>query len=251
MVGASYALVPEGARGSITEIQDALAIERAASGGFSQLIWIPPGLQIADEQQRKVVEQLRMNPRLPSGTDLLETPLEDLRTLITAWLNNGKKAGDPIAPRVPPSSGYAQLYLLYDPRDAASITPWTEFLFKDFEVIHPVFEGDEAEIRNGHEDNLRNCDGVLIFYGAANEFWLRQKLREVQKSPGYGRTKPMPVVGICLVPPKTPGKDRFVTHDAMFIAQSDGFSPGPLQPFVARMKGEGAAGHGDATASAV
>ena len=34
------------------------------------------------------------------------------------------------------------------------------------EVIQPVFEGDEAEIREYHEENLRTCDGVLIFYGA-------------------------------------------------------------------------------------
>ena len=31
------------------------------------------------------------------------------------------------------------------------------------------------------------CDGVLIYYGAGNEMWLRRKLREVQKSAGYGR----------------------------------------------------------------
>ena len=250
MIGRTYD-APEGATESMLEIQNALAVDRAAHGGFSRLIWIPPGLKIDDQRQRTVVDQVRMDPRMPNGTDVLETPLEDLRTIIAAWLNNAQKAGDPTVPQEPPPAGYAQLYLLYDPRDAAAISPWTEFLFKEFEVIHPVFEGDEADVRNCHEDNLRNCDGVLIFYGAANEFWLRQKLREVQKSPGYGRTKPMPVVGICLVPPKTPAKDRFATHDAMVISQSDGFSPDPLQPFVARVKGDGAAGHGNATENVV
>ena len=29
----------------------------------------------------------------------------------------------------------------------SAVSPFADFLFKDFEVIHPVFDGDEAEIR--------------------------------------------------------------------------------------------------------
>ena len=84
-----------------------------------------------------------------------------------------------------------------------------DLLFREqFEVLQPLFEGDEAEIREYHEENLRTCDGVLIFYGAANEMWLRRKLRELQKSAGYGRTKPPAGGGICLLPPDTPEKER-------------------------------------------
>jgi hypothetical protein len=76
---------------------------------------------------------------------------------------------------------------------------------------------------------------VLIFYGSTNECWLRRKLREVQKSPGYGRTKPAPVVGIALAPPRTPDKERFRTHEAMVIPQFDGFSPDALQQFISSL----------------
>ena len=64
--------------------------------------------------------------------------------------------------------------------------PWADFLFKEFEVIPPVFEGDEAEVRAYHEENLSTRDAIVIFYGAANDIWLRRKLREIQKSAGYG-----------------------------------------------------------------
>jgi hypothetical protein len=77
---------------------------------------------------------------------------------------------------------------------------------------------------------------VLIFYGAGNELWLRGKLREVQKSPGYGRTKPLPAVGIALIAPRTPEKERFRTHEALVIPQWDGPVPDALQDFVARVK---------------
>jgi hypothetical protein len=126
---------------------------------------------------------------------------------------------------------------MYDQRDADAASPCVEYLFEqNFEVIRPVFEGDEAEIREYHDDNLRSCDGVLIFYGSTNECWLRRKLREVQKSPGYGRTKPAPVVGIVLAPPKVADKERFRTHEAMVIPQLDGFSADALRQFVASLQ---------------
>jgi hypothetical protein len=235
MVGNTYSLVPEGGVDSLIQIQNELAIERAARGAFSRLVWIPPGLQVQDERQRKLIEQLQNDPRNPTGTDLLERPLEDLRTMITAWLKKGEKPAP--AAVTPGPAGSAQLYLIYDQRDAGSIAPCADFLFKDFEVIQPVFEGDEADIRQYHEENLGNCDGVLIFYGAGNECWLRRKLREVQKSAGYGRTKPAPVVGICLIAPRTPEKERFRTHEAIIVPQWDGLLPAALEPFVTCLKG--------------
>jgi Domain of unknown function (DUF4062)/TIR domain len=251
MIGRRYGQVPEGATESIPEIQSALAIERAAGGAFARLIWVPPGLQVDDERQRKVIERLRMDPYMSSAADLLETPFEDLRTIMMSWLRDERKAKPETIVRKDPGKTYRQLYLVYDPRDVASVKPWAEYFFKDFEVLHPVFDGDEAEVRNSHEDSLRNCDGVLIFYGAANEFWLRQKLREVKKIAGYGRTKPMPVVGICVIPPTTPGKDRYDTHEAMILRQPDGLAADLLQPFVARMKGDDTTGHDNAVQSAV
>ena len=77
----------------------------------------------------------------------------------------------------------------------------------------------------------------MIFYGSGNELWLRRKLREVQKSAGYGRTKPNRAMAICLVAPKTPEKEQFNTHEAALVAQWDGLTPEAWQPFLSRVKG--------------
>lgn len=233
LVGSTYSLVPEGCMESLLEIQNELAIERGKKGSFSRLFWIPPNLQVEDERQRKVIERLRMDPHILDGADLLETFLEDLRTMIHSRLRR------PPGPTQEPSvsmddrGNLARVYVIYDQQDADVASPWVDFLFEqNFEVIRPVFEGDEAEIRDYHEENLRTCDGALIFYGSANECWLRRKLRELQKSPGYGRTKPTPVIGISLLPPRTSDKERFRTHEAIVIPQFDGFSADPLREFI-------------------
>ena len=238
LVGKSYSFVPEASAQSLLEIQNDLAIERGDQGGFSRLLWIPPGLQVSDERQRRVVEQLQMDPRIQKNADLMETSLEDFRTVIQERLRQ-VTAPPKAAPSKPAASFKAlvQLYLIHDQRDTEVASPWADFLFeKEFEVIRPVFEGDEAEVREYHEENLRSCDAALILYGTASECWLRRKLRELQKSAGYGRTKPAPVVAISLIPPATSEKERFRTHEAMLIPQLTGFSPDALQPFISLLK---------------
>ena len=82
LIGKSYSLVPEGEVQSLIEIQNNLAIERSEKGKFSRLMWIPVGLEVEDARQKIVIEKLRLDPRIQQGADLLETSLEDLKTLI-------------------------------------------------------------------------------------------------------------------------------------------------------------------------
>lgn len=238
LFGKNYSLVPEGEVESFLEIQNELAIERAEKGGFFRFLWVPAGLQVADDRQRKVLERIRTDPRVLEGADLLETYLEDLRTTIHNRLQRHADKRVPAVVGSAPSTGaHARIYLIYDQRDEETSSAWADFLFEQgFEVLRPVFEGDTAEIRDYHDENLRTCDAALILYGSANECWLRRKLRELQKSFGYGRTKPAPLVGISLVPPRTLDKEHFRTHEAMVIPQLEGFSPDPLRPFVSGLQ---------------
>ena len=239
-IGRNYSLVPEGGTQSMVEMQHELATLRASQGGFARLLWIPNGLKIEDARQQKVVEHLRLDPRIKEDADLLETFFEDLRTMMQDWLKKDRTPAAPPAPAAAPGAAPPKLYVIADQRDMAAIGPWVDGLFEQhIEVIQPIFEGDESELREYNEENLVHCDGVLIFYGAANELWLRRKLRELQKAPGYGRTKPAPPVAVCLIGPRTPEKERFRTHEATVAPQWDGFSLDPLRPFIAQLKAGG------------
>jgi len=229
LVGKDYGVVPEGAAESLLEIQNELAIERGEQGEFSSLLWIPTGLRVEDERQRNVIDRIRMNPRIQNGGDLLETLLEDLRTVVHERL---KHAQEPARPEI---GSRTRLYLIHDQRDIDVITPWRDFMSEQgLEVVSPLFERDEAERREFHEEHLRTCDGALIVYGAGSERWLRQKLKELQKSPGYGRVDPMPVVAIILVPPKTAEKEHFRIQQGTVIPQWYGLSPDALRLFASQ-----------------
>jgi hypothetical protein len=234
LFGRNYGVVPEGATQSIAELQHELATERAGQGRFSRLLWIHPGLQVDDSRQKALLDKVRVDPRIGNDADMLETPFEDLRTAVMDWLARDLT---PPAVEAPPPGVAPQVYFMADVRDADRLGPWSDALFgENLEIIHPIFEGDESEIREFHEETLSTCDACVIFYGSGNELWLRRKLREIQKSPGYGRTKPLPFICIVQIAPHTPEKDRFRTHEATVVPQWDGVSLDSLRPFIAQVK---------------
>jgi len=239
LIGKNYGIVPEGGVQSNMALQHELATERSRTGAFSRLVWIPRDVRVEDPRQRRLIDDIRMDPRIHGEADVMETFFEDLRTVALDWL---KRAGtveveSPSEPEAA-TAGTEQksprrLYIMAEQRDAERIHSWADHLFEEgFEVQCPIFDGDEADLREYHEENLNSCDAVLIFYGAGSEIWLRRKLREIQKSPGYGRVKPPPVTGVCLVEPRSPEKERFRTHEAMVIPQWGGYQPEAFGPFI-------------------
>jgi Domain of unknown function (DUF4062)/MTH538 TIR-like domain (DUF1863) len=243
LLGRSYGLVPEGANESLVEIQNELAIERASEGGFARLLWIPAGLEVQDARQAQVLNRIRSDQRMEAGADLLETFLEDFRTLVQHRLEGPRAAAPAPAPEAPAQTSAAAaatvptVYLVYDQRDSEAAVAWGDALFdRHVEVLHPIFEGDEAEVREYHDESLRTCHGVVLLAGSAGEVWLRRKMRELQKSAGYGRTGPPPALAICLLEPRTPEKERFRTHEGLVIRAWDEAAD-PLAPFIATLGG--------------
>jgi hypothetical protein len=101
-------------------------------------------------------------------------------------------------------------------------------------------DGSEAEALEDHRENLLICDAVVIFQSRASEGWLRMKLRELLKLPGYGRTTPLLGKMIYIDAPESPTKERFMTREAVVIKNYGGFDSTSLEPFVAQLgKGKG------------
>ncbi len=240
MIGRNYGMVPEGATESIVALQHEAAIERSQTGEFCRLIWIPPGVTTSDQRQQQLLDRVQSDPRNDSGTDLLKTPIEDFKSVLHVRLNPPKPKEPKTASESPPRSdagdAIKRIYLISDRRDAENTRPLEDFLFgRQYEVILPVFDGDEAQIRQEHEANLTDCDAALIYYGAGNELWLRSKLRELQKIAGYGRTRPMLAKAVYVAAPATPEKARFRTLEAMVIPGSEGPTAAALDPFLAKL----------------
>src|SRR5262245_50446203 len=230
LIGEYYGVIPEKEpERSIVRLQQELAVERGDDAHFSRLIWLPPGLQPKDEKQQKFVVDLQNSFSSHNGSELLQVKLEDLKTIIQAKLTPKPK---PVAVESN-GCGPARVYLICDKQDIASVEPLQNCLLdRGYEAILPLLDGSDPEVFDDHKENLLLCDAVLIFQGNASEGWLRMKLRELLKLPGYGRTAPLIGKAIYIGGPASPMKDRFKTLDARIIRNYDNFDPASLEPFI-------------------
>jgi hypothetical protein len=185
LIGKNYGIVPESIYYSVVEIQNSLAAEYSKqTPDFSRLIWLPPGLEPRDVRQETFVRALQNDPALQPGDDLLQIDLEELKTVIQDKLKVPE-------PKPAPDMSGTSIYLIYDQGDRKAIKPLSDYLCGlGLRVIKPLFDGEEIDIREEHEDSLSRCDSVLIYWGNAKEAWLRKKLRDLRRAPGFGRSTP-------------------------------------------------------------
>jgi len=237
LVGRNYGVVPEGSMQSVAQRQQALAAARGAAAGFPSIIWIAPGSAVEDERQRRFIEHLHTDPGVHEHSELLEIPIEDVKTII-----HRKLTPPPPPPRIKTAYGNIAInlktvYLLCDRDDLAATEPLADFLFSQgYEVLTPVFEGDETQTRIEHEETLTSSDALLLYYGTGSELWMRRKLREMQKSAGLGREQPWLAKAIYIAGPPSPQKERFRTLEATILHEPPtGFDPAVLDPFVRAM----------------
>ena len=242
LVGRNYGVVPEGDTKSIVELQNELARNAGDDDGqLPRLIWVPPGLEVDDERQQGLIDFLQTHIQ-KTNTDLLEVSLEEFKAAIHERLrrdepDEDESKSDDATDAVPADdSEVRRIYLVCDQRDLENVGSLEDYLFdQGYEVVLPAFEGDEADVRQDHVENLRMCEGIIIYYGSANELWLRAKLRELQKVAGYGRAEPMLAKAIFIAGPSTPKKERFRTREAIILRATEGFSADVMTQFVEKL----------------
>jgi hypothetical protein len=239
LIGEHYGVIPEmETERSIVRLQQEMAIERGDTSEFSRLIWIPPDLQPKDELQRRFVADLQNSFSSHNGSELLQVKLEDLKTVIRTKLAQKSKP----ATVVNQQAGASRVYLICDQQDVDAVEPVVNHLFEQrCEVTLPLLDGTESEVLNDHKENLLLCDAVLIYQGRASEGWLRMKLRDLIKLPGYGRTTPLAAKAVYIAAPESPSKERFKTLEAQVIKNYGEFAAAALAPFFAQInKAKGA-----------
>jgi hypothetical protein len=222
ILGSKFGLVPEGTEKSKIQLQNEISADVSRQKKIMRLIWMPPEIKIEDERQINFIEGLKNSEALLAGADMLISPLEELEFAIQDKFVEPKQEIEAVETELE-SSGTKQIYLICDQADLDNIATIEDFLFnKGFDIILPAFEGDQTELRLDHQENLKACDAVLIYYGNGNELWLRSKTRDLLKIAGYGRKKPLDVKTVCIGAPMTPQKERFRSHDVKVISVADG-----------------------------
>jgi hypothetical protein len=236
LVGRRYGIVPEGAEESVVELQHQLAMATAAQpSGIDVLVWMPDGVEAEEPRQDTFIATLQ------DRAALLQTPLEEFKTIIQDTLN---AQDTPTDDRVEDDYRPPRIYLICDQRDfenyETTLQPIEDLLWEqNFDVIRSVFDGDETDVRRCHHNSLVDCDAVLIYWNAGSEAWLTTKLREIQQAPGLGRKAPLAAKAIYISGDSVPAKKYFRSREANVIKQFDGFVPEDLASFIRKVQSAG------------
>ncbi|MEQ9440883.1 MAG: hypothetical protein RIG62_17685 [Cyclobacteriaceae bacterium] len=236
LVGKSYGGVPDGpSQKSTTILQNEIAALQSKKSGLPRVIWLPPGAEFQDEKQQRFVAFLNENQEAHYGADLVEGSLEDLKAVMHDKII---QLENPVEPEeltvVDPDK---KVYVICDARDREQTFPLRKYLIEQgFEVTIPLFDGEPSAIRLDQEENLRNCDAVILFYGKGDEFWKRSKVNELKKINSYGRSKPLLATYTYLADPSMIDKEEMVALGMPNLMNGlQGFSADLMQDFMKKV----------------
>lgn len=191
LIGSAYGEIPEGSERSVVDVQNKLAaehavIKRSRKEDFSRLIWIAPNLRNASDKQKGFIDSLRRDIEAQEGAEILQNPLEDFKNIMREELLAAQNKTAEV------STNGKTIYLVHDKVDHDQVLPLVDIIQKSgFNVVFPAFEGDLMDVRKRHIDNLRNFDAAIIYKGKVNDQWVRMKVLDLLKAPGFGRSKPI------------------------------------------------------------
>lgn len=189
LIGSAYGEIPDGSDRSIVELQNRFAAEKSqkvSKDQFTRLIWISPVLINASERQRAFIDNIKRDTEAQEGAEILQTPLEDFKNIMREELMEADEK------RTLDDTGGKSIYLVHDRVDHNEVKPLIEVIEKSgYKVLMPGFEGELLDLRQKHIDNLRNFDAAIIYKGKVNDQWVRMKVLDLLKAPGFGRKKPI------------------------------------------------------------
>ncbi len=218
LIGSAYGEIPEGAERSVVDLQNQYAAEKSqkiSKDEFSRLIWIAPTLNNASERQKAFIDNIKRDIDAQEGAEILQTPLEDFKNIIREELLDTHEKT-----RLPETNGKS-VYLVHDKVDSNDIQPLIDAIRKSgYTVVTPDFEGDLLELRQKHIDNLLNFDTAIIYKGKVNDQWVRMKVLDLLKAPGFGRKKPIKGKAVLTTPGKAIDLDAFKNQN-LRVVESD------------------------------
>ena len=247
----NYAIQPEGIDRSIVILQNEIAAGKSLLKDLKRLIWIPPSATVNNtnektlEQQKAFLQELKTNVDIQRGADILEGPLEEFKLAIFDTIKRineeerTKKAAS-IIPVV--TTGIEEkvsplIYFICDQSDLEFSRPLEDLLTNSGnEILFPLFEGDLAQKRQAHLDNLKICDAVIIYYGTGGYRWTGSMKSDLLRIPAMGRTKPLIDKIIYLAGTADNDKETFKANDIQVINGLNGFNAELFNSFINKLK---------------
>lgn len=249
LLGRTYGLIPDGAGDrSILRLQLDLANEFAnGRSDFKRLIWMPEGWEASDDKLGELLGQLKLLTDPHRAVEFLQTSLEEFKTLMHKRLTTSLNGHAAKTSATPARVDRRKVYLICDRRDILEAKPLISYLQKErgYEVVLPEFEEIEGDIPLAeiHQQNLLECDGVIVYYGHGSSRWVAAKRSDIEKHAGLEKTvestriRPLRAKAFYVTLPFTDLKEVYDPPTARVIKNFGDFDPNLFSDFISDLEG--------------
>ena len=86
-------------------------------------------------------------------------------------------------------------------------------LKRGLEVKLPLAEGDAAEFSRDNRHKLKQCDGVLLYWGGSRQNWFEERLNELTQAKGWRRNESFSASAAYVAEPLSPVKENYETRE--------------------------------------
>ncbi len=224
---------------SMVDFQNKVAADycQKNSDKLNRIIWLSPDYKHTDLEQNEYLEQLRKNKVELSSAELIQTPVELLKSIILKNLEsnivNSEKKNNSNSKEVETISE-GGVYVVHDHVDKEAVTPLLNWLKKNnFKVHTPDFELQHYKLMSDHKQKLIKADSILVYCNHGNIQWSKTKIKDIIKAPGYGRGRAFQFKCLYLASEKNLDlKTHIEESDFTIIENTDKFSPSKMSPLV-------------------
>ncbi len=197
---------------------DRLQVERAITRGLPILQWLRPDIDpvsIADPQHASLL----------AGENVMRIGLEAFKADI---VKRAEKR--PLAASQPSAEQF--IFINADGSD----TNIAEDLRREFTSAHvsaavPILQGSAEDVRLDLEENIVECDALVMIYGQATPVWVRGQLRLYSKLK-HRRSHPLKALAIYLGPPGSKPDFGMDLPEIMRIEYREGMAAESVRQFL-------------------
>lgn len=187
-----YSDVPQNSDLSITELQYKLSKDIIKSEevndvyDIKRILWLTPDTVVKDERQKRFLFSVRSEERA-TGNELIQVPVVDLKLLLLQKLKELSETKE----NIKTEEDKTYLYLMFEKKDSEKAEEIIKrFKSKGVEVLTQDNSKQSNNIVSQHYENLSKASTIIVI-DSKNPFWLKSKIKDLMKAPGFGRIKPL------------------------------------------------------------